>query len=126
MSAPGAVEIKAFIPARHFEESKQFYQDLGFMLTWEGDEVAQFEIGNSRFLLQDHYVKEHADNYMLFLLVDDVEAWWDHIQKSGVVDKYKLTIKPPQDYPWGMREIHMLDPSGVFWHFGRPLDQDGR
>ena len=28
------VEVKAFVPARDFALSKQFYQDLGFVLAW--------------------------------------------------------------------------------------------
>ena len=29
-----AIELKAHIPARDFEVSKQFYQDIGFTLCW--------------------------------------------------------------------------------------------
>jgi hypothetical protein len=28
------IELKAFVPAKDFEVSKQFYQDLGFTLCW--------------------------------------------------------------------------------------------
>jgi uncharacterized glyoxalase superfamily protein PhnB len=122
MTTPAAREIKTFIPAKNFEESKAFYQQLGFEMTWSGEQVAQFNIGNTHFLLKDYYVREHADNDMLFLLVDDVDEWWKHIQNCGVIESFNITAKPPQDYPWGMREIHMLDPAGVFWHFGKPID----
>ena len=29
-----AIELKAHVPAKDFEISKQFYQDLGFNLCW--------------------------------------------------------------------------------------------
>lgn len=93
-------------------------------MDWEGDNIAQFKVGDFHFLLQDFYVKDLADNFMLFLFVEDVDEWWDYIQQTGIADKYKIKLKPPQDYPWGMREIHMIDPSGVLWHFGKELDTE--
>ena len=122
METPKSLELKAFVPAKNFQESKQFYKALGFEMSWEGEKVAQFKIGNYQFLLQDHYVKDHADNFMMFLLVENVDEWWTYIQETGIAEKYAITLKPPQDYPWGMREIHMLDPTGVFWHFGQNID----
>jgi uncharacterized glyoxalase superfamily protein PhnB len=95
-----------------------------FEMSWEGEHVAQFNVDGNQFLLQDHYVKDHADNFMMFMLVEDVDQWWRHIQESKISEKYDVTLKPPQDYPWGMREIHMLDPAGVFWHFGQNIDND--
>ena len=93
-------------------------------MEWEGEKIAQFRIGDSKFLLQDYYVKDHADNFMMFLLVDDANEWWDYIQQCGVVDKFNMTLKPPENYPWGMREIHMLDPVGVFWHFAQDIENN--
>ena len=122
VNIPNSDDLQTFVPAKDFEQSKQFYQDLGFNLNWEGSGVAQFAVGNYRFLLQDHYVKDFADNFMMFLNVEDVDAWWNYILRTGVAEKYEIVLKPPQDYPWGLREIHMLDPSGVFWHFAKDLE----
>jgi catechol 2,3-dioxygenase-like lactoylglutathione lyase family enzyme len=47
------VEIKAFVPARDFDLSKRFYQDLGFTLAWSSDDLAYFRHGQSSFLLQN-------------------------------------------------------------------------
>ena len=38
MSNMTAVELKAFVPAKDFELSKRFYEDLGFSLAWDSDE----------------------------------------------------------------------------------------
>ena len=121
MGTPKSNELKTFVPSRDFEQSKQFYKDLGFEMDWEGEKMAQFKVGDFRFLLQDYYVKEFAENFMMFLFVDDVDEWWDYIQKTGIKERYEIVLKPPQDYPWGMREIHMVDPTGIFWHFGKEL-----
>jgi hypothetical protein len=34
MKDMGVVEIKAFVAARDFAQSKQFYEDLGFAIAW--------------------------------------------------------------------------------------------
>lgn len=83
MSNLDPIELKAFLPAKDFELSKQFYQDLGFTLCW-GEEVDLAYLhygdhgshGKVGFLLQRYYVKEFAENLMMHLLVKDVDAWW--------------------------------------------------
>lgn len=70
-----AIELKAHIPARDFEVSKQFYQDIGFTLCWSNGGLALLhygphgEHGLPAFLLQDHYVKEFAENLQMHLHV---------------------------------------------------------
>ena len=91
-----AIEVKAFIPSRDFALSKRFYQDLGFNLAWSSDQLAYLHHGKSGFLLQNFYVKEHADNFMMHLLVENVEAWWDHVQNYGLAAKYGVKIFPPR------------------------------
>jgi hypothetical protein len=82
------VEVKAFLPARDFALSKQFYQDLGFELAWSNDDLAYMRHGNSSFLLQNFYNEVHAGNFMMHLLVTDVDAWWHHVQAQGIASKY--------------------------------------
>jgi hypothetical protein len=55
------IEAKACVPSRDFALSKRFYQGLGFDLAWSSEELAYFRHGNSSFLLQNFYNKEHAD-----------------------------------------------------------------
>ena len=108
------VEVKAFVPARDFALSKQFYQDLGFVLAWSSDDLAYLRHGNSSFLLQNFYNKDHADNFMMHLLVEDVDVWWRHVQGQELNAKYGVT-----DRPWGMRDFVILDPTGVLWRIGQ-------
>ena len=105
MSDMTTVEVKAFVPARDFALSKQFYQDLGFVLAWSSDDLAYLRHGNSTFLLQNFYNKTHADNFMMHLLVQDVDAWWRHVQAQGLIAKYGSKAEPPADRPWGMRDF---------------------
>ena len=123
MSDMTTVEAKAFVPARDFALSKQFYQDLGFVLAWSSDDLAYLRHGNSTFLLQNLYNKTHADNS--HLLVQDVDAWWRHVQAQGLIAKYGLKAEPPADRPWGIRDFVIVDPTGVLWRIGQNTSAAG-
>jgi catechol 2,3-dioxygenase-like lactoylglutathione lyase family enzyme len=116
-----SVEAKAFVPSKDFALCKQFYQDLGFELAWSSDELAYLRNGNSSFLLQKFYQKEHAGNFMMHLLVQDVEAWWRHVRSSGLAAKYGVNVEPPADRPWGIRDFVIVDPTGVLWRIGQNI-----
>ncbi len=117
-----AVEIKAFVPAKDFELSKQFYRDDGFFMASEGGGVAYFHHQKVSFLLQDFYVKEFADKLMMHLLVEDVDAWWTNIQNANIASKYNVKIGAIEQQPWRMRDFVLLDPSGVLWRIGQNTD----
>jgi hypothetical protein len=110
-------DLKAFVPAKDFEVAKQFYIDLGFTLNWGGADIAEFQAGTFRFLLQPFYVKDHAGNFMMSLTVEDADAWWEHIERSGLKEKYPgIVAKAPEVQPWGVRVLYLSDPTGVLWH----------
>jgi catechol 2,3-dioxygenase-like lactoylglutathione lyase family enzyme len=121
MSNLASIELKAFVPAQNFEVSKRFYQDLGFVLGWSSDDLAYFRHGDSSFLLQNFYRKEHAENSMMHLLVEDVDAWWGHVQTQGIVAGYGVRAEPPSDKPWGLRDFVIVDPAGVLWRIGQNI-----
>jgi hypothetical protein len=122
------IELKAYVPAKDFELSKQFYQDIGFTLCWgtEGD-LAYFHYGDHGthgkigFLLQRFYVKEFAENLGMHLLVQDVDAWWAEIQRRQIVEKYGVRVDAPENMPWNMRDLVLVDPSGVSWRISQDL-----
>lgn len=115
-------EIKAFVPAKDFRVSKQFYQDLGFTMASEGGGVAYFHLGGVSFLLQDFCAEGLAENFSMHILVEDVDAWWNHVQASGVVSKYGVRCTRPETQPWRMRDFCLADPSGVVWRIGQNTD----
>jgi len=124
MASLETLEIKAFVPSKDFELSKRFYQDLGFTLAWSSAELAYLHHGNTSFLLQNFYQQELADNFMMHLLVADVEAWWQQVQDQQLVEKYQVRSVPPQQQPWGMRDFVLIDPSGVLWRIGQNTDTE--
>ena len=111
------VDLKAFVPAQNFELSKGFYQLLGFGLNWESDQVAELQLGEFRFLLQNFYVEQLAANFMLQLTVTDLDQWWTHLQEINLTTAYPdATAKAPEVQPWGLKVLYLTDPSGVLWH----------
>jgi hypothetical protein len=92
-----AVEIKTFVPAKDFDLSKRFYQDVAFDLAWSDEHLAYCRHGSSSFLLQDFYNEVHASNFMMHLLVEDVDAWWRQVQDQGLPTKYGVHAEPPAD-----------------------------
>jgi len=79
MTHPGVSDTKPFVPAQDFALSKRFYTSLGWKLNWEMDGLAELELADSRILLQDFYVREWAENWMLYVVVDDTRAWFEHV-----------------------------------------------
>jgi uncharacterized glyoxalase superfamily protein PhnB len=117
MTASEVLDLKTFVPARDLELSRRFYLDLGFHENWGNDQVCEMEIGAYRFLLQKFYVKEHAGNFMMSLMVQNADVWWEHIKSTGLIEKYNLKMaKPPELQPWGLRVLYLADPTGVLWH----------
>lgn len=126
MDRLATIEIKAFVPARDYVLSRRFYADIGFEEKSEGDGVAYFAAGECSFLLQDFYRPGHADNFVMHLLVADVDAWHQHLRNERIVERYDIRLDQPEDRPWRMRDFCMTDPSGVLWRIaqnlgGRPL-----
>lgn len=119
MSNLKAIEIKAFVPAKDFELSKRFYEDIGFVKASDGDGVAYFHHGEASFLLQDYYVEALAKNLMMHLLVEDVDAWWTHIRERDIAGRYGTKVTEIQQQPWRMRDFVLIDPSGVLWRIGQ-------
>lgn len=110
-------DLKAFVPARDFQASRRFYSELGFHENFNRPDVAEFELGGFRFLLQDFYVAEHAGNFMMQMMCEDVMPWWEKLSSEKFPERYPgMMLKPPATQPWGLRVMFFSDPSGVLWH----------
>jgi len=109
--------IRAFVPARDLEASRRFYRDLGFEQIWGDDSACGMQLDGCGIILQKFYVKEHAENFMMALNVENVDAWWDCIVSNGLQQKHALAVvNAPAMQPWGVRVLYISDPTGVLWH----------
>ncbi len=105
-------EIRAFrpfLPAKEFKTSLRFYKAIGFEAYPLGETLAELRLGTHAFLLQGHYVKEWAENTMMHVLVEDVDAWWRHISSLALTRRFDVSRPgPPRVEPWGLyRELYL-------------------
>jgi hypothetical protein len=123
-------EIRAFrpfLPAKDYKTSLHFYEAIGFEADPLGETMAVLNLGPYAFLLQGYYVKAWADNMMMHVLVEDVGAWWRHIDSLGLAEKFGVAPPAaPRVEPWGLTVAYVWDPSGVLWHFAEPTPSDGK
>ena len=117
MSIPsGSESLRPFVPTKDFDLSRKFYEALGFEKVFDG-EVAIFKAGSGGFILQRYYQKDWAENSMIQLVVEDLDAWWSHIQKLDLAKTFGVQApKSPVMQPWGIRVAYVYDPCGVLWH----------
>lgn len=72
---------------------------------------------NIAFYLQNAYVKDWVDNIMIFVEIEDVEAYWHWVNKLDLHNKYEtVKLTPIKQYDWS-KECFVHDPSGILWHF---------
>ncbi len=110
--------IRPFVGSENFKISREFYSDLGFEETVLESNLSLFQWNRTGFYLQDAYVKDWIDNTMLFIEVDDADAFWDYLTGLGLPEKYEtVRLTPVKTMPWG-KECFVHDPSGILWHFG--------
>src|SRR5947207_1963237 len=103
----GTERMRSFVPTKDFDLSKRFYEALGFEKVLDG-EVAIFNAESGGFVLQRFYQKDWAENSMVQLMVDDLDAWWAHIVALDLPSKFGVRPpKPPAMQPWGLRTAYV-------------------
>ncbi len=117
MTFPIALGLKTFVGSSDFDVSKEFYLALGFQINWEKENLIEFEISGSKFLLQDYYDKNWCENMMMHLTVDDVASCYSHVCNVITNTNYGLAkCQAPQKENYGACVAYFWDPSGVLWH----------
>lgn len=113
------VEIKAFLPAKDFTQSKAFYEAIGFRVAYSDNDLAYLLCGNTSFLLQNAYVKALAENLEMHLLVENVNDWHAHLSEQKITERFGVPMGELVDQPWAMRDFVLGDPSGVRWRIAQ-------
>lgn len=109
-----AKKLRPFLPSIKFDVSKAFYQDLGFQITYEDNQLVIFSLGEVSFFVQDAYVKEWAENTMVQLFVDDLNEIYERVKQ--LAEQYEnILIKPIFQAHYG-KTFHLIGPEGVLWH----------
>jgi uncharacterized glyoxalase superfamily protein PhnB len=115
------VEIKAFVPTKDYAKSKAFYEAVGFTCAFADDEVAYFHLGECSFLLQNFHAVGQTQDFMMHLLVENVDDWYAHLAKENIAARFNVKIGEPTNQPWKMRDFELFDPSGVLWRVAQNI-----
>lgn len=111
-------DVRVFVPALDFAVSRDFYLALGWTELWSDGGLSLLDLADHRFLLQDYYVADWANNFMLVVEVASADAW--HARVAGVLAERSFgsaRVREPVDEDWGARVTYVWDPSGVLVHF---------
>jgi hypothetical protein len=109
--------IEAFVPSgSNYEGSKEFFQELGFTLTWELGGMAGFEKDGCKFILQHYDVAGFAENLMLSVRIDNAETFYQMVLEKQLPERFSIRIMAPKQQPYG-KEVNLIDLAGVCWHF---------
>lgn len=104
----------------NWERTRAFYVDgLGFTVQW----VHQFEPGfpvfaevtlEGRTLFLTEHTGDCEVGGAVYILMDDVDAFHRTIAARVPV------LEPPEEAPWGVREMMVVDPDGNRLRFANP------
>lgn len=112
------IALRPFVPTPDLDTSLRFFGDLGFVTSRLNDELAIVELGPFSFLLQKYEAKGFAANFMMQVMVSDLDGWWKRIEALDLAKTF--AVKPPTApalQPWGLVVAYVVDPAGVLWHF---------
>ncbi|MGQ4272937.1 VOC family protein [Terrihabitans sp. B22-R8] len=109
--------LRPFVPSKDHERSRQFYEAIGFETTYADGRIAVMSNGDDSFILQNFYMEELANNFMLQMTVPDADAWWKEHDPAHAAEQFGTrSPTPPALQPWGLIVGFLHDPSGVLWH----------
>ena len=111
------ISLQPFVPSgSDFENSKQFFQELGFNISWNAGDYIGFENNGCKFILQKFNNKDFAENFMITVAVTNVVEFRKEVIEKQLPQKFGIRIGEVSDMPYG-REVNIIDIAGVCWHF---------
>jgi predicted lactoylglutathione lyase len=118
------LSLQPFVPSGNdFESSKEFFQQLGFSISWDAGDYVSFVHNDSfgekdgcKFILQKFNNKEFAENFMITVGVTNVDEFRKDVIGKKLPEKFGVRIGEASDQPYG-REVNIIDIAGVCWNF---------
>ncbi|GJG86849.1 hypothetical protein tb265_20300 [Gemmatimonadetes bacterium T265] len=125
VSAPDAV--MPALPSRGLDETQAFYGAAGFALVRRYDAEGYFIV--RRGAVELHFFRADVDPYAsyagCYLRVADLADWRAAfaaaLAPSGGSAEGIPRLKDDGARPWGLREFHVVDPSGNLLRVGAPI-----
>lgn len=110
--------IRVFVPTKDYEQSKSFYQALGFLVEPASNDLSVCTNGTCTFFLQRFYNSEFANNFMLQLIVPDIKQAYQTVSNLSGFD---IKFDPIKNEPWG-KVIYLWGPAGELLHITELLN----
>ena len=105
------------LPSLAMDQTQEFYQNLGFEEFRQYDDYMILVRGPVElhfWACDDRSIAESSGCYIR--LNDGVDALYRDFEEAGVE-----SLGPLENKPWGMREFHLIDPSGNLIRIGQPV-----
>jgi catechol 2,3-dioxygenase-like lactoylglutathione lyase family enzyme len=113
--------VKPQLRMTNWERTRGFYVDgLGFTVEWEHRFEPNFpvfaEVSRDGLAL---FLTEHAGDCKpggaAYIVLDDIDAFYQEIVGRGI-----KPAEAPEEAPWGVREMLVVDPDGNRLRFANP------
>ena len=113
------------MPSNDYQQSKSFYEHIGFKVNWSSDELAEIDTNfGYRFLLLPKNHNNYAHSLMLHFMVNSAQQWYEHFINLKLSEKFpEAKVSKPELMPWGLIVCHVWDPAGVLLHFAEQPDE---
>jgi hypothetical protein len=115
------------LPSRNLDETRAFYEKLGFT-SWFGPQSEwTYEIVSRGELVVHFFADPNlntADNCSgCYWRVTDADRFYEEAMTLNLPSTGIPRLTAPQDQTWGMREFNLIDPSGNLLRIGHDLDR---
>jgi predicted lactoylglutathione lyase len=109
--------LQPFVPSgKEFQKSKELFQALGFKINWDSGDYVGFQRDNCKFILQNFYAKDFAENFMITVNIESADEFHNEVKEKKLEEKFGIKLGQPANQPYG-REVNIIDIAGVCWHF---------
>ncbi len=116
------------LPASRWPDTLDLYQQLGFSAVFRQDNAPQYAVlrrGELELHLYGLSWLDPAASYAgCYLRVRDVDGLHSQWARIGLPSNGIPRLGPIRDQPWGMREFHLVDPSGNVLRVGWPISDE--
>ena len=115
----------AIFGGQDMDRCAAFYSRLGFELQWRYDAEGYLIFIKDKIELHlarnpDH--KPELSQSAAYIRTDSIDDWSDQLAQLDWPDAQIPRFDPASDRPWGMREMHIIDPDGNLLRVGQYIN----
>lgn len=116
------------LPTRNLDETRSFYERLGFIPWHRGDGPWEYVIVSRGHLVVHFFLEREltlgANDSSCYWRVRDADRLYHEFAALNLPAEGVPRLTKPINQPWGMREFTLVDPSGNLVRVGHDLDTD--